>query len=352
MPEHFSYADTNEQRELRERPVRMLNAVVTCSYESDFPDRPMQGEFRSEDVIEVHNTPLLQGPRAVVFGVPHAGEYIPADLWDAMDSEQREIVGLSDHGTARIFHGGELPSVLTHMTRFVGDANRHPVDGQALYPTQAPGIAFSLQSPANDKPLYVPGRQPSAEDIARMKQQWYGAYYQKMLGVVGTVADSREPGAHMLLVDGHSFPPEAGNALIQEWYAKYGIETVSDWPLFILGDQDGKRCDPRIMQMVTQALHSEFQQLGVAEQHEFARRVPAIVSGRLAASNQKLKGVHNVAFWGMDRQETRVSALQMEIHEGAYMDGKLYNKELLYNMQQLVQRALLRVEDQLLHGAI
>ena len=297
-----------------------------------------------ESVIE-HLEPLRHKDSPnVIYGVPHAGEIIPAELYDKLTEEGRHTMPLIDVGTSFIFRSGKIGSVESRMSRYVVDPNRAPdfTPAGATVTGQPPGKILWKQG-MDFGPMYKEGEEPTEEQIRGYAERFYLPYYNKMMAAIGTLADRRESAQdRMLVIDGHSFPVTEN---LKAYYEHYGIAAPEQLPMFILGDQEGKYCDPDIMTAFSEALVKNFNKL-TEEDQDLIRQD---FSGDIVGQNLYLKGVHNVKFWGA--REQGVNAIQVECNESAYVNRPSgqwkdfsYNEKKMSVMRGIVERAALAVD--------
>jgi N-formylglutamate amidohydrolase len=354
MPrEQFPFA-SERSLELREQPVSVVSVMERAGLENL---QTIDGDkLAPEQAIDIDNRALRETKAPnVFFGRPHGGEYVPRELLDSMsDDALSGTLVYIDRGTHNIFRSEYIPSVGTKISRFIVDTNRHPLPGEKLRSSRVPGEVLWKKGMSGEN-LYLPGKEPSAEKVRELTEQFYLLYYNSLLGVTGALLDRREKETErILMVDGHSFTSTGPLAVIIEKYMKehYDSAMTSDqFPMFILGDIDGSGCDEDIRKKFREILEAKF----AALDQEMQKKLLAGIGGGLVLENFQFKGVHNVDFWsGYDGTEAvgknvhKVNALQIECNESAYShsDGT-YDFERLAVVRKLIEETSLEISDYL-----
>ena len=347
----LSFAESGLEN--REKLMKVQNVVERLGLPTYFKDA--QTELDSKTVLDIDTRALEKADcPLVVFGRPHVGEYVPTDILDRMTEGGAKMAAVLDRGTQSIFRTEKVPSVGFKISRWVVDPNRAPdptatnvVPGQVLW--KKPAMNGDKLDMAGT--MYKEGQEPTDAEIQDLVERFYIPYYNAMMSVVGAVADRRtSKDKRVLLIDGHSFP-SIGSTL-NDYYEKaygYGPEKVSAMPLFIIGDRAGTSCDADIRDEYAKAISEAFGALPPENQTLLTRN---FTGQELIGFNDPFKGVHNVIFFG--QREQGVNALQIELNEAAYTDDEdsnwfkfSYNERALALLQEIMERAALRVSDYL-----
>lgn len=176
-----------------------------------------------------------RGDAPLLLGLPHAGTDIPAEieprftsLWLARKDADWWIDRLYDFAVAM---GATL--VRTTMSRSVIDVNRDP-SGASLYPGQAttelcPTMSF------DGEPLYRPGEEPDAAEIATRRARWFAPYHAAL---AAEIARLRTRHARVVLYDCHSIRSRIPRLFDGEL------------PQFNIGANGGATCDPALVSAV------------------------------------------------------------------------------------------------------
>ena len=224
-------------------------------------------------IVERRDAPLI-------VSIPHAGTdllgFVPAFVspWLARKDADWRLDALYDFAAAL---GATL--VRTRLSRSIIDVNRDP-SGVSLYPGQAttelvPTTTF------DGEPLYRPGLAPDAADIAGRRRLYFDPYHAML---IGEIARLRQKHRRVALFDAHSI-----RSLIPRLFD-------GELPVFNLGTNSGKSCDPSLGKTVSAVLAESGQ--------------TSIVDGRF-------KGGWITRAYG--RPSEGVEALQLELACRAYM---------------------------------
>jgi len=249
---------------------------------------------------------LTPGTAPLLVSFPHSGTHIPAALAERMTPEALERADVDWHlpqlyAFARSLGASTLQA---HHARHVIDLNRPPED-TSLYPGQdvtglLPTDTFRKQ------PLYLPGREPDADDTAERRMRYWQPYHDALRT---ELARLRTLHGAVLLWDAHSI--------------------VSVMPRFFdgrlpdlnLGSADGRACAPAVQQAV---------QAVMAAQTQFTH-----------VSNGRFKGGHITRHYG--QPDAGIHALQLEMCQRTYMVESApfaYRSDLAAQVQPLLHRML------------
>lgn len=347
--ENFVNMADEARREKQEQPMPVINFME----EQGLPSQEVtqKESLSGNEAVETHFEPLRQKDAPnIIYGVPHAGEYAPRDLYGKMTDEGKETLPLIDPGTNRIFRSDKIASVETKMSRYIVDPNRAPdftPDNQTVM-GKPPGKILWKEG-VNFGPMYKEGQEPTEEEIRELAEKYYLPYYNAMMAGIGSLTDRREsPDERILVIDGHSFPITEN---MKDYFEHYQISKPEEMPMFILGTRDGAGCDADIVEAFANALRENFDALPL-EQKEL---IKGSIKGEVVGINEYLKGVHNVKFYGA--RDQGVNAIQIECNESSYVDRELmpdmpgyqkwstlkYNQEKMEIMQALIEKSALAV---------
>jgi len=350
MPTPPVFVGNDKRREQWERPVKIVNALEEleelCGFKLPKSLQKVESrELSPKQLVDIDDR-ALRNPKCpnIIFGRPHAGEYFPEELWKRMDKEKAgKTLAIVDRGTDNIFRSPKIASVGTKISRLAVDPNRVPSMGQEdPHNKKAIGKVVWKEGIFGES-IYNEGEEPNDAEAEDLVENYYLPYYNAMMAAVGTVADRRESSEERILViDGHS----CMNNKEFDWvWKRYEVDDPEFLPLFLLGDQDGKFCDPDIMEAFAKALEDEFEKLSEKEKAGLLKNSKA---KKIIAINEILKGVHNVNFYGQRREG--INAIQLEVNEASFVDCKdnsYYDSEYNdYNMrliQRIIERASLAI---------
>lgn len=309
--EKFNYAGTEKRYEKWEKePIPVVNTL------KEFGIPSLQHEDRTElnpkEIVDVDDR-ALRNPECpnIVFGRPHAGEFVPKDIWERATEKGRKGFAVIDKGTEIIFKSEDIPSVGTKISRFVVDPNRGPLLEMNPKNPLTPGKVTWHKNLFGEN-IYREDKIPNQEEIKDLVERIYLPYYNGMMGVIGSITDRRkEKNERILVIDGHSFPT---GKVWKPLYEKYDIEKPEDLPMFIIGDFDGQTCDEDITKAFVVALKKNFEDLN----EEIRKDLTKDIHGELVGFNKPFKGVQNVQFYG--QRNEGVNSFQLECNERAYTE--------------------------------
>lgn len=175
--------------------------------------------------------------------LPHSGVSVPDDIRARLTAAGRALPDTDWHLEAvyRLFVpdlGGRM--LVARNGRYVVDLNR-PADGDPLYPGRDETGLVPTSTFANE-PLYDPGNDPDADEIARRAEAYWRPYHARLRAELDALVDRF---GYALLWDGHSIrghvPRFAGDEIL---------------PDLMLGDFDGRACPATISDAVLGAVES------------------------------------------------------------------------------------------------
>jgi formiminoglutamase len=178
-------------------------------------------------VVERARAPLI-------VSVPHAGtalrEFEPRFVgpWLARKDADWWIAELYDFA-----HALGATVVRTRLSRSLIDVNRDP-SGASLYPGQAT-TELCPTTTFDGEPLYRPGQAPDAAEIAERRRRYFNPYHAALSA---EIARLRERFGRVALFDAHSIRSRAPRLF------------EGELPLFNLGANSGRSCDPALREAV------------------------------------------------------------------------------------------------------
>lgn len=223
---------------------------------------------------------VLRGDGPVVLGMPHVGTHVPDAIRARLNDEGRTLRDTDWH--VEDLYRDLIPGVSVVQAsfhRYVIDANRDP-SGQSLYP----GASTTELVPTTNfdgAPIWQPGAEPSADEIAARLADWHAPYHAALLAELERVRDRH---GVAILLDCHS------------------IRSVIPWlfdgtlPDFNTGTNNGVTCDPAI---------------------EAAVAGEAAASGRTHVLNGRFKGGWTTRHYG--RPAEGIHAIQMELAQSSHL---------------------------------
>lgn len=228
--------------------------------------------------IEIH-----WGDSPLVLSQPHGGTWLPPEVTAALGETGRSVADTDwwiDRLYAPLAERFRATVVRTPVSRWVIDVNRDP-SGASLYPGQATTGLVPTET-FDGTPIWRPGAEPDAAEIARRKRLWFEPYHAAL---AAALTRTRLRHGFCLLWDCHSI--------------RSRIPRLFDGvlPTFNLGTFDGRSCSPTLRAAAERVL------AGTGER--------SVIDGRF-------KGGWITRHWG--RPAEAVEALQMELAQAAYMD--------------------------------
>jgi N-formylglutamate deformylase len=179
---------------------------------------------------------VRRGAAPLVVSFPHTGTDVPAEIESRLSSPwlARRDTDWWVHHLYEFVHALGATSVRSKISRTVIDLNRNP-DGSSLYPGQNTTGLCPLAT-FDDQPLYRPGQEPDAEEIAQRQQCWFDPYHQAL---AAEIARLRERHPCVVVYDAHSIRSVIPH-LFPGRLPQFNIGTTSG-----SGTPDSS-CDPRL----------------------------------------------------------------------------------------------------------
>ncbi|MBY0396162.1 MAG: N-formylglutamate deformylase [Thermoleophilia bacterium] len=182
---------------------------------------------------------VVQGAEPLVVSIPHAGTDLPPALLPRFVSPWLARKDTDWHVEKLYAFAAGLGAtvVRTTVSRTVIDANRDP-SGASLYPGQAttglcPATTF------DGEPLYLPGQEPAAEEVAARRAAWFDPY---QAALTSELARLRSRHGRVVLYDCHSI-----RSVVPRLFD--GV-----LPHLSIGTNGGRSCDPSLTAAIEEAI--------------------------------------------------------------------------------------------------
>ncbi|WP_411288674.1 N-formylglutamate deformylase [Phenylobacterium sp.] len=176
-----------------------------------------------------------RGDAPLVVSLPHTGTDIPADIeagltspWLARKDTDWWVETLYDFAT-----GLGASTVRTKISRTAIDVNRDP-SGASLYPGQAT-TELCPTTTFDGEPLYSPGQEPAAAEIARRRDTWFEPYHGALAAEIQRLKHAH---GKVVLYDAHSIRSRIPRLF------------KGELPNFNIGANSGTSCDPALAKAV------------------------------------------------------------------------------------------------------
>jgi N-formylglutamate deformylase len=248
---------------------------------------------------------LYPGTAPLLVSLPHDGTALPDDIAARMTLAARRVPDTDWHVARLYAFARELGAsiIVPRYSRYVVDLNRPP-DDTSLYPGQnttglCPVVQFS------GAPVYLPGQEPSQDEIAARVQQYWRPYHEAL-------------GAEIFRIRA-----QHGRAVVWEGHS---IRSVVPFlfdgrlPDINLGTSGGASCSTLLQERLARVLDTQ-------------RDYSFVVNGRF-------KGGYITRHYG--RPADGIDAVQLELAQCNYMDEDSfeYVEGRAANLQRVI-RALL-----------
>lgn len=252
----------------------------------------MSNEMASEISTEIPALPVFRlhrGTAPLLVSLPHDGSAIPAALAVRMTPEARRAPDTDWHVSRLYAFARDLGAsmLVPAYSRYVIDLNRPP-DDVSLYPGQnttglCPIVRFS------GDPVYLPGEEPSPDEIAQRVETWWRPYHDALRGELDRL---RTEHGRATLWEGHSIRGEC----------PFLFE--GRLPDLNLGTSAGASCAP--------ALQSRLEAVLAAQtDHDWV-------------ANGRFKGGYITRHYG--DPANGIDAVQLEISQRIYMDESRFDE--------------------------
>lgn len=223
------------------------------------------------------------GSSPLLVSIPHLGVHVPDELLARMTPAARLLPDTDWHLDLLYSFLEELgaSSLMATHSRYVIDLNRPPDDAN-LYPGQDTTGLCPLDT-AKREPLYLPGAEPSADEIARRRELYWEPYHHKLAAELARI---RAAHGYALLWEAHSIP-----SVLPRYFE-------GRLPDFNIGTACGAACRPDIGERL----------LAVAQR---AKGYSAVLDGRFV-------GGYITRHYG--RPQEGIHAVQLELTRRTYME--------------------------------
>lgn len=171
----------------------------------------------------------------LIVSIPHAGLEIPEDIAPALISPARARYDADLYVDQLYAFAFKLGATIVRATtsRTVIDVNRDP-SGATLYPGQFTTGLCPLET-FDGLPLYLPGQEPDAAEIARRRAAYFDPYHAALRAEIDRLRDLHPA---IVLYEAHSIRstvPKLFNGRLPE---------------FNIGSNSGQSCAPELAQAV------------------------------------------------------------------------------------------------------
>ncbi|MEG3049509.1 MAG: N-formylglutamate deformylase [Thermomonas sp.] len=258
-------------------------------------------DLHSGNVFTLHrgNAPLL-------LSLPHDGSAIPDSLKARMTPAARHAPDTDWHVSRLYAFARDLGAsiLVPAYSRYVIDLNRGE-DDTSLYPGQnttglVPLVRFT------GEPIYLPGAEPDADEVAARIDTWWRPYHQALRGELDRI---RAAHGRVVLWEGHSI---RGSQLPFLFEGRL--------PDLNLGTASGTSCSPALQ-----------------------ARLEAVLAGQGDydwVANGRFKGGHITRHYGAPAGG--IDAVQLELSQRTYMDEDSfdYDAAKASHLQPLLHRLL------------
>jgi N-formylglutamate deformylase len=185
---------------------------------------------------------LQPGRTPLLVSLPHCGTALPDPIRAQLVPRARALEDTDWHLAALYAFARDLGAGLIEprCSRFVIDLNRPPDDAPMYAGVNGTGLCpvrfFS------GEPLYAPGRQPDAAEVARRREAYWQPYHDALRQ---ELARLRKAHGYALLLDGHSIRSEL------PWLFEGRLPDLN------LGTADGVTCAPSLRAALAGALQAQ-----------------------------------------------------------------------------------------------
>ena len=219
---------------------------------------------------------LYRGTAPLVVSLPHCGRALPGELRARLVDAALAVPDTDGH-LERLYGfvrdaGASL--IVPRLSRYVIDLNRPPEDAP-MYPG-ANNTGLCPTRAFTGEPIYRPGQEPDAAEIARRRDAYWRPYHDALAAELERV---RARHGHAVLFDGHSIKSEL------PWLFEGRLADLN------LGSAGGASCAPSLRAALAGVLTAQ-------------ARFSHVVDGRF-------KGGHITRHYGRPREG--VHAVQLEM---------------------------------------
>lgn len=224
---------------------------------------------------------VQQGGSPLALGLPHTGTWIPDDIQAELNENGLALADTDWHiHELYLDLVPDLTTVRTNVHRYAIDVNRDP-SGVSLYPGQNT-TGLVPQTDFDGRPIYKPGSEPGAAEIARRAEAYHAPYHAALKSELRRLHSIH---GFAVLYDCHSI--------------RSTIPFLFDGTLpdFNIGTNSGASCAPSI-------------EAAVAQECRIAAGYSTVLNGRF-------KGGWTTRHYG--QPENGFHAIQMELAQSTYM---------------------------------
>ncbi len=224
---------------------------------------------------------IAAGDEPLVVSMPHTGVDLPEEILPRLTSAWLARKDTDWHIEQLYDFANDLGAtvVRTSVSRTVIDVNRDPT-GASLYPGRAT-TELCPTTTFDGEPLYRPGCEPRAQEIASRRARWFDPYHARLSQEIARLRRSYE---HVVVYDCHSI-----RSVIPRLFD-------GELPAFNIGTDSERSCDPRL----TAAVEDE-----------------VAITGRSFVTNGRFRGGYITRHHG--RPAEGVHASQMELAIRGYL---------------------------------
>lgn len=223
-----------------------------------------------------------RGDAPLILSFPHTGTDLPGAFATRFRSPWLARRDADWHVEQLYAFARDLGATFVRSTvsRSVIDLNRDP-SGASLYPGQATTGLCPVET-FDGEPLYEPGREPDAAEIAARRERWFDPYHDALQAEIDRLCSLHD---RLVIYDCHS---------IRSWIPRL---FDGELPQFNIGTNGGTSCDAALSSAVEKA---------------------CATSGLGHVVNGRFRGGWITRHYG--RPENGVHAIQMELAIRGYLD--------------------------------
>ncbi len=252
---------------------------------------------------------VIEGNSAVILAMPHSGDYIPANIWNRLNDTGKKCADTDWH-IPKLYEN-LLPQaniIKANFHRYVIDVNRAP-DNTNLY-LEHNSTALCPITDFQGNNIWLPGKEPTEDDITTLITQFYTPYHQALRGMIDKIFAKY---GFVILYDCHSIR------------SRLPFLFSGELPALNIGTNDGKSCASAIEQCV----------LDICVQSPFSY----VLNGRF-------RGGWTTRHYG--KPQHNIHAIQMEIAQSAYMnecEPWQYDASAAKQLRDILAIILARLDD-------
>jgi len=219
----------------------------------------------------------------IIISIPHCGTEFPDELINDYLPEQVASIDDTDWFLQDLYNFASamgITIVYAKYSRWVIDLNRDP-ESAPLYNDGRLITGLTTTTDFLGNSIYKTGKEPNKEEVERRLKTYYWPYYQKVQELLN---ERKNQFGKALLWDAHS---------IRQMVSTIRKEA---FPEMILGDNDEKSAEKRLIDLTLAELSKGFQ----------------------VNHNDPFKGGHITRYFG--KPSENIHALQLERNKNLYMD--------------------------------